>query len=776
MKKTALLLIFCILFSLSIGPVTAYAANIPNLNVIMNSPGNGAAYIQLNWGDMSGSPVNFYVIERKINNEDFKAIPGYFNSVTEDSTTDVLFTANKGSTYSYRIAVYDSYSKLVGYSNVVSFVLTESSEPTNFTAKYLDNKIALSWNFTAGTTPVATIIERTVDGENNWIQIGGTNGSINYFEDAGISDGKSYVYRIKLMLGANCYSRYVQASVANTSLSKPDAINISLMSTLSSSNRNALIEWNNTWSQAVNIVIERKENNKDYVPLATLTNNEGMYLDTVTIGSTYTYRIKAVGRYTGFVSPYSDEVSIIVIDITAPSGVSALATANYTVELGWQDNSNNEAGFEIWRKIGEGTSWEKYAVVPANTKSFTDKSVAPAFTYAYKVRAFSDIANVHSYFSPELTVKTLVPVSNVVLDYALAQITIPTFTWSRIGTTQDGIIYQLEKKGEYDLTWSKLPSFSSLADSFTDSPLSSYTRYSYRIKIIDSINNSSSYSNTIEFAPGIPSSPSDLDVSSIGANTVKLTWKDNSMNEDGFIIERYADSVGYVQIAHVPSGQTNYIDNLLTQGKVYSYRVASLNKSGISGYSNLKYFTSGTPAFFNDMAGYNWALEAVLNLADMGVLGGTSQNIFSPDMNITRAEFTAMVVKAFKLQKSASSGFYDVLPSSWYSDYIKTAKSLGIVNGANGYFYPDSPVTREDMSVILYKALEAANRPLKDKDSSVLDTYADRWEISDYAVPFLSSMRGESLINGKDGNRLAPKDYLKRAEAAVIIWRVITSK
>lgn len=775
MKKTLLFILFCILISLNIGAVSANASDIPNINVVINGTGTGASYIQINWGNMSGGAANFYVVERKINTEDFKAVSGYINAVTNDSMGDILLAVNMGSTCSYRVAVYDSSYKFISYTNTVSFVLTDSSEPSNFKATSDVDKIKLTWEYIKGT-PLATIIERKADGDSTWLQIGGTTGSTSYFEDSNIIEGKSYTYRIRSILGADCYSRYAEASVVQTTLSKPQDINVSLMYSNSDNTRYSLIELDYTWSQYVNIVVERKENNGNFVPIKTLYNNETLYLDTVNMGSTYTYRIKAVGRYTGFVSPYSDEVTIIVIDIKAPTGTSALATSNTTVELGWQDNSNNESGYEIWRNNGAGTAWSKYAVVPANTRSFTDTNLSPASTYSYKVRAFSALANVHSYFSPEITVKTLVPDSNVLLDYALAQINVPTFTWSKTGATQDGVIYQLEKKGEYDLTWSKLPSFSSLAASFTDAPLTPYSRYSYRIKIIDTMNNSSTYSNTIEIASGIPTSPTDLDVSPMGANTAKLSWEDNSMNEDGFIIERYTDNIGYVQLARVPSGQTSFIDNLLTQGKIYSYRVASYNKSGISGYSNIKYFSSGTPVVFNDMANYSWAMEAVLNLADMGVLSGTSQSNFSPDANITRAEFTSMVVKALKLQKQSSSGFYDVAPSSWYYDYIKTAKSLGIVNGINGYFYPDSPITREDMAIILCKALDAASKPLKDKDSTILDTYADRWEISDYAVPFLSSMRGEGLINGKDGNRLAPKDYLKRAEAASIIWRVLSNK
>lgn len=773
MKKTALLLIISIIFTIGFGSVTTFAGDIPVLVVDLATPGNGASYIQLSWGETNYSGI-YYIVERKINNENFERIK---NPTNTGSETDILLGEKTGSLCSYRIAVYDNTYKLIGYSNVVSFVLSDSTEPYNFTAESIGNdKIALSWDYVQ-STPVATIIERKDDSNSTYKQIGGTTGSDHYFEDCNIEQGKSYTYRIKSVVGANCYTRYVYTYSIKQPLNTPTDFNVSLI--YLNDKQNALLEWSNIWSQDVTTSVYRKTNDESsFTKIKVCSNNEGLYLDTDIIsGNTYTYKIQVEAKYNSFLmSPFSEEITIIAIDLKAPTAVSAVATSSTTAEISWQDNSNNESGFEIWRNKGDGTAWEKYTVVSANVLSFTDKNLSPSSTYTYKVRAFSSIANVHSYFSSEVVIKTIFPSANIILDYSLSPGLTPIISWNVTGSLDDITVFQLERKGEFDVTWSKLASFSPDTKNFTDTVLTPYSNYYYRLKLLDRSTNSILYSNTLQFATGIPKAPTILEASTLGPNTVQLSWNDKSMNEDGFIIEKYVSGMGFLQVARVPSGQTTYIDNMLPAGQGYNYRVCAYNKSGFSEYTNEKYFYSKNPTAFYDMADSSWAMEAVVNLAGAEIVSGTSQGYFSPDNNISRAEFTSIVVKALKLTAQGAGGFSDIKPSDWYYDDIVTAKALGIVSGTNGFFYPGSSITREDMSVILCKALDAANKPLAGKASSILDSYFDRSEVSDYSVSYLSSMKAAGLLNGKDGNRLAPKDNLNRAEAATIIWRVLSSK
>jgi parallel beta-helix repeat protein len=90
---------------------------------------------------------------------------------------------------------------------------------------------------------------------------------------------------------------------------------------------------------------------------------------------------------------------------------------------------------------------------------------------------------------------------------------------------------------------------------------------------------------------GIPSAPAVLAAQpSIGS--IRLTWQENADNEDTFRIERSPDSSVWSVLGSVPANGTEFVDTDVSAGSRYFYRVAAVNGSGKSQYSNI---TSGTP-------------------------------------------------------------------------------------------------------------------------------------------------------------------------------------
>src|SRR5262249_1389280 len=61
------------------------------------------------------------------------------------------------------------------------------------------------------------------------------------------------------------------------------------------------------------------------------------------------------------------------------------------LHLSWIDNSNNEDGFEIERKIGENGTFVQIAIRGANLNFYTDDNLTPGTTYCYQVRAFNAV-------------------------------------------------------------------------------------------------------------------------------------------------------------------------------------------------------------------------------------------------------------------------------------------------------------------------------------------------------------------------------------------------
>ncbi len=71
----------------------------------------------------------------------------------------------------------------------------------------------------------------------------------------------------------------------------------------------------------------------------------------------------------------------------APSRLEATAVAYNLIKLQWQDNSDNEIGFNIERKTGAGGTYSEIATLEADVTTYSDTGLSEDTTYYYRVRA-----------------------------------------------------------------------------------------------------------------------------------------------------------------------------------------------------------------------------------------------------------------------------------------------------------------------------------------------------------------------------------------------------
>jgi alpha-tubulin suppressor-like RCC1 family protein len=83
--------------------------------------------------------------------------------------------------------------------------------------------------------------------------------------------------------------------------------------------------------------------------------------------------------------------------INAPSAFSATGVSSSQINLYWQDNSNNEDGFAIERKIGIEGIWEEISRVGIDTAEYLDESISSNNTYYYRIYAFNTIGDRSTY-------------------------------------------------------------------------------------------------------------------------------------------------------------------------------------------------------------------------------------------------------------------------------------------------------------------------------------------------------------------------------------------
>lgn len=132
--------------------------------------------------------------------------------------------------------------------------------------------------------------------------------------------------------------------------------------------------------------------------LLKLDKNENDSLQRVTLkaqlgNGTYSLRVSGYDKCKSAESVskkiiFNDEAPL---NLNAPTDFKASAISPSEISLTWSETTNNENGFEIWRrkqdKAGNFLLWEMVALTGENTISFTDRNLSPSSSYYYKLRA-----------------------------------------------------------------------------------------------------------------------------------------------------------------------------------------------------------------------------------------------------------------------------------------------------------------------------------------------------------------------------------------------------
>ena len=134
---------------------------------------------------------------------------------------------------------------------------------------------------------------------------------------------------------------------------------------------------------------------------------------------------------------------------------------------------------------------------------------------------------------------------------------------------------------------------------------------------------------------------------------------------------------------------------------------------------------------FSDVSGDAWYHDAVEYVYQNGLFSGTGKE-FLPDANMSRAMLVTVLFRLEQPEKAdGQTSFADVEDGAWYRDGVLWAASSGIIQGVSETeFAPDAQITREQLSVILYRY---AKQKGKVEESADLLSYSDAASISSYA-------------------------------------------
>jgi len=178
---------------------------------------------------------------------------------------------------------------------------------------------------------------------------------------------------------------------------------------------------------------------------------------------------------------------------------------------------------------------------------------------------------------------------------------------------------------------------------------------------------------------------------------------------------------------------------------------------------------------FKDVSPADWFAAAVAYVHSLGIMKGTAEGEFSPNLPLTRAMLVTILYRLRSGEPGMEGGpeFTDVSDKgAWYYDATQWAGAAGIISGyGDGRFGPNDNVTREQFAVILYNYAGFMN--LDTSGTADISAYADAGSVSSWALAAMQWANANGLITGRTEIALVPGGTATRAEAATILHRWI---
>lgn len=174
------------------------------------------------------------------------------------------------------------------------------------------------------------------------------------------------------------------------------------------------------------------------------------------------------------------------------------------------------------------------------------------------------------------------------------------------------------------------------------------------------------------------------------------------------------------------------------------------------------------PAFaqeYSDVPRDHWAYSEIQRSGEIGFMSGMGDGTFGLGQNVTRAQFVSMLVRMFGWSASEGTGFSDVAPGDWYYSDVLTASDMGVLDTAETYFRPNDNITREEMAVMIIKALGYGELAEEIANDGV--PFSDVTENKGY----ISLAYEFGIISGRGGSIFDPNGTALREDAAAMMVR-----
>ena len=176
------------------------------------------------------------------------------------------------------------------------------------------------------------------------------------------------------------------------------------------------------------------------------------------------------------------------------------------------------------------------------------------------------------------------------------------------------------------------------------------------------------------------------------------------------------------------------------------------------------------PLPFVDVAAEDWYGDAVAAVYARGLMTGTAEDTFAPELAATRGMVVSILHRLAGSPTMNTEVFEDVAVDDWYGQAVAWAASEGIASGTSAEtFSPNAAVTREQLAALLCNFV--AQQGMDTTARSDLSSFDDAATVSDWAQDAVSWAHAEGLFAGTSATTLSPQGEATRAQLAAMLVR-----
>ncbi|MBX3173688.1 MAG: fibronectin type III domain-containing protein [Gemmatimonadaceae bacterium] len=481
--------------------------------------------------------------------------------------------------YRYRVRAINNVANSA-YTAEASANTLRPFSPSNFVATTVSaTQINLAWDDNAPNEDLYRIERCEGVSCTDFTTLIDLPPNTNIYEDLSVSEETAYRYRI---FGIN---------VSGASDAIPEVEATTLLPGVPASVTAAVISGSQidiSWADAADnedgYRIEQCSGAgcSSFIEVGTVGPDETFFSSTgLALSTFYSFRVRAYNA--AGASAYAPTVLANTFSPVAPSGLGATTVFGDRIDLAWTDVAGNESGYRIERCAGAACSdFVEVATTGENSVSYSDLDLSVGTVYRYRVRAYNGVSA--SGYSNTGQASTAVPATPTGLAGVATSTTSTSLSWTDDATDETG--YRVERcAGAGCSDYTEIATLGADATSYDDAGLPGEEQYRYRVRAIG--NGSSFYSTEVTVSTLLPAAPSALTATSASPSEIELAWTDLSDNESGFEIARCAGDgcTPTAVVATVGANVTSYLDEALTPGETYAYRVRAINGAGTSAYS-----------------------------------------------------------------------------------------------------------------------------------------------------------------------------------------------